>query len=110
MPVSGYLGWATIATVAGTGTTAQWAGFEENERVGAVRAAVALLLLVAWIGSRVLTAAGFAALLGWGLVAVAVGTSGSAVAVAAGFAALVALATVVVRVIRSERPSAVLFG
>ena len=55
MPVSAYLGWATIATVAGTGTTARWAGVELAAGVATVAAVVALLVLAvlaAWIGSR----------------------------------------------------------
>ncbi len=73
MPVSGYLGWATIATVAGTGTAARWAGIELAASTATVTAVLALLVLAvlaAWIGSRTLAAAGFGGLLAWGLVAV----------------------------------------
>ncbi len=113
MPVSAYLGWATIATVAGTGTTALWAGVEFTAGIVTVTAVVALLVLAglaAWIGARVLAAAGFAGLLAWGLVAVAVGTSQAAVAVAAACAAVVAVAAVALRAARSQDRTAVLFG
>jgi hypothetical protein len=113
MPISAYLGWATIATVAGSGTTAQWAGIELDEGTATALAATALVLLGAlgaWIGYRVLAAAGFALLLAWGLVAVAVATPESVVAFAAVLAAVLTVSSVVVRAVRSSHPVAVLFG
>ncbi len=113
VPVSGYLGWATIATIAGTGTTAVWAGISLSDGAATAAAVVALLILAvlaAWIASRVLATAGFVGLLAWGLVGVAVGTSQGLVAAAALFAAFVAIVEMAVRASRSKRPNAVLFG
>ena len=113
LPVSGYLGWATIATVAGTGTTARWAGISLSDGAATTAAVAALLVLAAlaaWIASRVLAVAGFVGLLAWGLVGVAVGTSQGLVAAAALFAAFVAIVEMAVRASRSKHPNAVLFG
>lgn len=113
MPVSGYLGWATIATVAGTGTTAVWAGISLSDGAATASAVAALLVLAAlaaWIASRVLAVAGFVGLLAWGLVGLAVGTSQGLVAAAALFAAFVAVVEMAVRASRSKRPNAVLLG
>lgn len=113
LPVSAYLGWATIATVAGTGTTARSAGVDVEDDAATWLAAAALLvlgLLSAWVASRVLAAAGFAALLAWGLVGVAVGTSQALVAVAALTAAALPWVAIGVRAGRSSRPAAVLLG
>lgn len=66
LPVSGYLGWATIATVAGAGTTAEWSGISLSDGATTAAAVVALLILAAlgaWIASRVLAATGFVLLL-----------------------------------------------
>jgi hypothetical protein len=74
---------------------------------------VALLILAAlsaWIASRVLAAAGFTALLAWGLVGVAVATPQTLVATAALFAAFLPIVEMTVRASRSKRPNAVLFG
>lgn len=113
LPIAGYLGWATIATVAGTGTTAQWAGVSLSEAAATAAAVLALLVLAAlaaWIGSRVLAAAGFVVLLAWGLVALAVGAEEGAVTAAALFAAAVPIVAVAVRAARSDNPRAVLLG
>ena len=113
LPVSGYLGWATIATVAGTGTTAEWTGISLSDGAETTAAVVALLILAAlsaWIASRVLAAAGFTALLAWGLVGVAVATPQTLVAAAALFAAFLPIVEMTVRAGRSKRPNAVLFG
>jgi translocator protein len=113
LPVSGYLGWATVATVAGTGTTARWAGVDLTDAFASLLAVVAVLVLallagvVAW---TVLAATGFAALLAWGLAAVAVGSTSPAVSVAAVVAALVPWVVIVVRAARSSEPRAVLLG
>ena len=69
LPVSGYLGWATIATVAGAGTTAEWSGISLSDGATTAAAVVALLILAAlgaWIASRVLAATGFVLLPGLG--------------------------------------------
>ena len=113
LPVSGYLGWATIATVAGAGTTAEWSGISLSDGATTAAAVVALLILAAlgaWIASRVLAATGFVLLLAWGLVGVAVATPQALVAAAALFAAFLPIVEIAVRASRSERPGAVLLG
>lgn len=113
LPVSAYLGWATIATVAGTGTTARWAGIavaDDRATWLAVGALVVLALLAAWVASRVLAAAGFASTLAWGLVGVALGTSQTPVALASMAAALLPWVSIAVRTARSSDPWAVLAG
>ena len=113
LPVSGYLGWATIATVAGTGTTARWAGVDLTDAFASLLAVVAVLvlaLLAGVVARTVLAATGFAALLAWGLAAVAVGSTSPAVSVAAVVAALVPGVVIVVRAARSSEPRAVLMG
>jgi len=113
LPVSGYLGWATIATVAGTGTTARWAGIDLTDAFAALLAVAALLLLavvaglVAW---NILAATGFAALLAWGLTAGAVGNTNPAVSAAAVLAAVVPWVVILARAARSADPRAVALG
>lgn len=113
LTVSAYLGWATVATVAGAGTTARWAGVEVDDYQAtwlAVGALAVLALLAAWVVSGVLAAAGFAVTLAWGLGGVAVATPQPAVAVAAVVAALVPWVAIAVRTVRSSNPRAVLLG
>ena len=99
--VSGALGFAQVVIIALVGLLA--AALARLTRLGPAPSA-------AWIGSRVLAAAGFAGLLAWGLVAVAVATSESAVVVTAVLAAVVAIAAVGIRAARAQDPTAVLFG
>lgn len=113
LPVTIYLGWATLAAAAGFGTTFRSLGMPE--RAGWVTAISLLLVLLAAVVSviavgRLLAVAGFAFTACWALVAVASGTDTTAVRVAAGGAGVVILVVLGLRASRSRRPSTVLFG
>ena len=113
LPVTLYLGWATVAAVAGFGTTARSLGLPE--RGGAATALSVVLLLAAAVGSviavgRLLAGAGFALTAGWALVAVAVATETGAVRVLAVLVLLAILAVLGIRAATSRRPGTVLFG
>jgi hypothetical protein len=111
LPVTGYLGWATIATVAGVGTTGRWqpVTVDPEETVAVVALALAGLLGVL-VTLAITAAGGFVALLVWGLVGISFGTPSDVVAgVASGVAAGLVL-LVVVRAVRSPSPRAVLVG
>jgi hypothetical protein len=111
LPVTGYLGWATIATVAGTGTTALWLGVTVGpESVVAAAALVAVGIVAVLVTLRIAAAAGFAALVVWGLAGIAVGTPSAVVAGVSTAVALALLATAGVRVRRSADPAVVLLG
>jgi hypothetical protein len=113
LPVTLYLGWAVLATVAGFGATFRSLGMPE--RATWVTAVSLLLVLAATAVSvvavgRLGAVAGFAFTACWALVAVTVASSSAAVRVAAVLALLVILAVLVVRASKSRRPGAVLFG
>lgn len=113
LPTTIYLGWATLASSAGFGTTFRSLGMPE--RAGWVTALSLLLVLIAAVGSviavgRLVAVAGFAFTACWALVAVAVATYAGPVRIAAVVALLVILAVVVLRTRNSRRPTTVLFG
>jgi translocator protein len=113
LPVTLYLGWALLATVAGFGATFRSLGMPE--RATWATAVSLLLVLAATVASvvavgRLVAVAGFAFTACWALVAVTVASSSAAVQVAAVLALLVILAVLVVRTSKSRRPGAVLFG
>ncbi len=103
LPVTVYLGWATLATVAGFGTTFRSLGMPEG---GDWATAVSLLLVAVGVAlslaavSRLTAVAGFAFTSCWALVAVAVGTYVDAVRWAALVGLVVVLAVLVVRTAR----------
>ncbi len=113
LPVTVYLGWATLASTAGFGLTFRSFGLPERESPATAVALV--LLLVATVGSvivvaRLVALAGFAFTAGWALVGIAVGTYATEIR----FAALVALAVVVtvlcLRTARSAEKQRILLG
>ena len=113
LPVTLYLGWALLATVAGFGATFRSLGMPE--RATWATAVSPLLVLAATATSvvavgRLNAATGFAFTACWALVAVTVASSSTAVRVAAVLALLVILGVLVVRTSKSRRPRAVLFG
>ena len=113
LPVTVYLGWATLAAAAGFGTTFRSLGMPE--RAGWVTALSLLLVLLAAVVSviavgRLLAVAGFAFTACWALVAVASATDATAVRVAAGLAGVVILVVLGLRASHSRRPATVLFG
>jgi len=113
LPVTLYLGWATLASVAGFGATFRSLGMEE--RSGWATAVSLLLLLAATVASviavgRLTATAGFAFTACWALVAVAVATYATPVRVAALVALLVVLVVLVLRARNSPRAGTVLLG
>ena len=113
LPVTVYLGWATLATAAGFGLTFRSFGMPAGG--GPVTAVCLAVLLVATVVSvvfvRGLTAvAGFAFTACWALVAVAVATPVGPVRVAVLVSLLVVLGFLVLRAVRSARPVVALFG
>ncbi len=113
LPVTIYLGWATLASAAGFGTTFRSLGMPE--RAGWVTVLSLLLVLLATAVSivaigRLVAVAGFAFTAGWALVAVAVATDAGTVRVAAVLALLLILTVLVLRAARSRHPRTVLFG
>jgi hypothetical protein len=113
LPVSLYLGWASLATVAGAATTAVAYG-APAEGFGPTLAAVAVLAAVTGaavlVVSTVVAAGGFAASATWALVAVAVETPEAAIAVTASVGAAAVVLALAVRVARSGRRARVLLG
>jgi hypothetical protein len=113
LPVTLYLGWATLATVAGFGATFRSLGMAE--RGGWATTVSLLLLLAATVASvvavgRLTATAGFALTSCWALVAIVLATSSGAVGAAAVVALLLVLAVLVVRSVQSRRASTVLLG
>ena len=113
LPVTLYLGWVTLATVAGFGATFRSLGLDER---GVVTTLVALLLILAAtafsvvVVGRFVAVAAFALTAGWALVAIVVGTSSGAVAVAAVVGLAAVLAVLAVRARNSRHPRTVLLG
>lgn len=113
LPVALYLGWATLATFAGLGTTLRSLGMPE--RAGWVTVlSVALVLLAAAICTAVVSretaVAGFAFTACWALAAIAVATYETPVRVVSLLALASVLAGLVVHTVRSRRGRVVLFG
>lgn len=113
LPVTFYLGWATLATAAGFGVTFRSLGMPAGGAfVTGVSLALVLLATVASVAivTRFSAVVGFAFTACWALVAVAVATYVGSVRVAALVAIVVVLGFVVRRAIRSRQPAAVLLG
>ncbi|HSK25817.1 MAG TPA: hypothetical protein VK894_02785 [Jiangellales bacterium] len=112
-PVSLYLGWASLASVAGAATTGVAYG-APAEGIAPALIAVAVLAVVTglgvWVVSTVVAAGGFAVAAAWALVAVAVVTPETPVAVTAWVGAALLLGTLAVRVARSGHRVRVLLG
>ena len=113
LPVTLYLGWVTVATVAGFGTTFRSLGLPES---GLATTLVSLLLVLAATVFSVVVVGRFAALAAfaftaaWALVAVVVGSSSVAVQVAAVLALLAIAAVLVIRTGRSRHKATLLLG
>ncbi len=113
LPVTIYLGWATLASAAGFGTTFRSLGMPE--RAGWTTGVALALVLAATIASvvvvtRLSAAAGFAFTACWALVAVAIATYVDPVRIASVLAIVVVLAFLVIRTVRSPRAGDVLLG
>lgn len=113
LPITLYLGWATLACFAGFGTTfrslgmPQAAGWASDLGVALVLSATIASLFV--IG-RLYAVAGFVFAACWALVAVAVGTYADAVRLATVIALVVLLAVLLGRTIRSDTRRTILLG
>jgi benzodiazapine receptor len=113
LPVTLYLGWVTLATVAGFGTTFRSLGMPE---IGVVATLVSLLLILGATVFSVIVVGRFAALAAftftaaWALVAIVVATPSVAVTVAAVLALLAIVAVLVLRTARSPRKATLLLG
>ena len=113
LPVTLYLGWAAVASVAGFGATFRSLGMPER---GGVTTLVSLLLVLAVAAAsvvavgRLLAGAGYALAACWALAAVVAATSSGVVRVAAVVALLLVLAVLGVRSVQSRRPATVLLG
>nr|WP_294691740.1 tryptophan-rich sensory protein [uncultured Friedmanniella sp.] len=113
LPVTIYLGWVSLATVAGFGATFRWFGMPARGGWVSLVAAVLLLFATAFaivVVGRFLAVAGFALAACWALVALAIGTSSDVVRVTAVVAGLLVLAVLVLRARNSRRPATVLLG
>ncbi|WP_375424657.1 hypothetical protein [uncultured Friedmanniella sp.] len=113
LPVTLYLGWATLAAAAGFGTTFRSLGMPE--RAGWVTGVSLVLVLMATAVSvvavgRLVAVVGYAFTAGWALVAVAAATDVFLVRIAAVGALLVILAVLARRTSTSREPRTVLFG
>ncbi|GAA1435758.1 hypothetical protein GCM10009616_33710 [Microlunatus lacustris] len=113
LPVTLYLGWVTLATVAGFGTTFRALGMPGR---GIVVTLVSLLLILAAtafavvVVGRFTALAGFTFTAGWALVAIVVATPSVAVTVAAVLALLAIAAVLVIRTGRSPHKATLLLG
>jgi hypothetical protein len=113
LPITLYLGWATLATTAGFGTTFRSLGMPER---GPAAPTASMLLVVAVtlvsIGfvARLSAIAGYLVSAVWALVAIAVGTYVGPVRVAALVAGALLLALTVRRTSTSRRRTTTLFG
>jgi hypothetical protein len=113
LPVTVYLGWATLASFAGFGTTFRSLGMPERAgwvTVLSVVLVVVAALISAAVVSRETAAVGFAFTSCWALAAVAVATYETPVRIATLLALAGVLVTLGVRAARSDRPRVVLFG
>jgi hypothetical protein len=113
LPITLYLGWATLASAANFGATFRSLGMPA--RSPAVTAVSLVLLLLAGtvavvVVARLTAVAGFALSACWALVAVAVATDSDPVRAGALVVAVLVLALLVARSSRSRRPRAVLLG
>lgn len=113
LPVTLYLGWVTLAAVAGFGTTFRSLGMPES---GVGTTLVSLLLVLAAtvfsvvVVGRFTALAAFALTAGWALVAVVVASPSVAVQVAAVLALLAIGAVLVIRTGHSRHKATLLLG
>jgi hypothetical protein len=113
LPVMLYLGWATVACIAGFGALFRSWGMEPDSRqtseVGVVLVLSATIASLFVVG-RLAAISGFLLAAFWGLAAVAAATYAEDVRVAVVLAILVVLAAVVGRTLRSGERRTVLLG
>lgn len=113
LPITFYLGWATLATAAGFGVTFRSLGMPSG---GPFVTAVSLALVLLATIASVVVVTRFSAVIGfvltacWALVAVAVATYVGSVRIAALVAIVIVLGVLVRRAVQSRQPAAVLLG
>ena len=113
MPVTTYLGWATLACFAGFGTTFRSLGMPAEARwVNEISVVLVLsaTIMSLFVVGRLAAVMGFVLTGCWALVAVAIGTYVDSVRLAAILAITVVLAVVIGRTLRSPERDVVLFG
>jgi TspO/MBR family protein len=113
LPITTYLGWATVASVAGLATTGVSlgapadAGWVTPLAVAVVALVAAVIATVAWL---IPAALGFVGSSVWGLAAIGVGTDRAAVSVAAYASALIVVAVLVTRLVRTTDKTTAALG
>ncbi len=113
MPVTTYLGWATLACFAGFGTTFRSLGMPAEARwVNEISVVLVLsaTIMSLFVVGRLAAVMGFVLTGCWALVAVAIGTYVDSVRLAAILAITVVVAVVIGRTLRSSERDVVLFG
>ena len=113
MPVTTYLGWATLACFAGFGTTFRSLGMPAEARwVNEISVVLVLsaTIMSLFVVGRLAAVLGFVLTGCWALVAVAIGTYVDSVRLAAILAITVVVAVVIGRTLRSPERDVVLFG
>lgn len=110
LPVTAYIGWATIATVAGTGTTGRWLVDLSADELLASAALVAVGMVGGFVVWQITAAAGFTATVVWGLGGIASGTPSGFVATTAVVVVVGLVLLLALRAIRSSEPGVVLLG
>lgn len=113
LPVTLYLGWATLACFAGFGTTFRSLGMPQDTgwtRGVGVALVISATIVSVLVVSRLSALAGFVFTAGWALVAVAVATYADAVRWVALLALVVLVGVLVARTARSADKSRVLLG
>ncbi len=113
LPVTLYLGWVTLATVAGFGTTFRSSGIPERGLSAVVLSLLLILAATAFsvvVVGRFTALAAFAFTAGWALVAIVVASPSVAVKVAAVLALLTIAAVLVLRTGHSRNKATVLLG
>lgn len=112
-PVGVYLGWVSVATVAGAATTGAALGIAPEDSTAVALAAVAIVGTAAGatvVAYRVNAAAGYIAAVAWALVWIAAATPAWPVAAAAVAGSLAAVSAVGWRFWRGQRPSRTAWG
>jgi hypothetical protein len=113
LPTAIYLGWATLATMAGFGLVLRSLGMPADSTLTTVVSLVLIALataVCALVITRFTALAGFAFTAGWALVAVIVASYVPVVRVVAVVGLLIVLATLIVRTGRSSRKTQLLLG
>jgi hypothetical protein len=113
LPVMLYLGWATVASIAGFGAMFRsWGMSADSRQTGEVGVALVLSATIAslFVVGRLAAIAGFLVAAFWGLIAVAAATYVGSVRLAIVIALIVVIIVVIGRTLRSGQRRTVLLG